>query len=57
LPEEHPEAVGVVPAQRFLDALPVIIKIGDLVPAFLNPDPFGHLGTRLNNASNLVQDR
>jgi hypothetical protein len=57
LPEQHPEAVAVMAAQRFFDALPMIVQIGDLIVAILNADPIRHLRSRLDDTGNFMQDR
>jgi hypothetical protein len=54
LPEQHPKAVAVMAAQGFLDALSVIIQIGDLILAVLNAHTLRHLGSHLDDAGNLV---
>jgi len=46
-----------MPTQGFLNALPVIFQVGDLILAILNADAFGHFRPRLDDASNFVQDR
>jgi hypothetical protein len=57
LAKEHPQTVAITPAQRFLDALPVILEVGNLILPLLNADALGHLCSRLDDASNFVQDR
>ena len=46
-----------MPPQRLFNTLPVVFQISDLILAVLNPYAFGHLGPRLNDAGNLMQDR
>lgn len=43
--------------EGFLDALSVIIQIRDLVLSVLNAHAVWHLGSHLDDAGNLVQDR
>jgi len=57
LSEQHPKTIGVVPAEGFFDALPVVLQISDLILAILNTDALWHLCARLNDAGNFVQDR
>jgi hypothetical protein len=57
LAEQHSKALVVMAVQRFLDALPMVIEVGNLVLTVLNADALGHLRPRLNDSSNLVQDR
>jgi hypothetical protein len=57
LAEQHPKAIGVVATQRLLDALPMVIQIGDLILPGLNAHALGHLRPRLDDASNFMQDR
>ncbi|HVO22022.1 MAG TPA: hypothetical protein VMW56_00175 [Candidatus Margulisiibacteriota bacterium] len=44
-------------AQRFLDALPMVVQIRDLILAVLNAYTLRHLGSHLDDAGNLMQDR
>ena len=44
-------------AQRFFDALPMIVQIRDLIVAILNADPIRHLRPRLDDTGNFMQDR
>ena len=46
-----------MPAQRFFNALPVVIQIGDLILTILYADALGYLRPRLDDASNFMQDR
>ncbi len=44
-------------SEGFLDALAVILKVGDLILAVLNSDTLRHLRPGLNDSGNLMQDR
>jgi hypothetical protein len=46
-----------MPAQGFLDALPVVIQVRNLILAVLDADALRHLRPRLDDASNFMQDR
>ena len=46
-----------MPAQGLLDTLSVIVQISDLILAVLNAHTLRHLGSHLDDASNLMQDR